>query len=290
MKQLLFVISLVIIGGVASAQEDKLVQHYTVEELRLNSEQASAYLLADQVSLRSCEGSECPLITLLPIGTPLRVMEQGKPMTLNHVSSYWYKVKTNEHTGWLWGGFIATAYAGSHSDPTVKFVAGYEKMEEEEGWMRTYYQIRAFRDGKELSKLSVLSFGRSIAEFTNYGNLGVKKVDDIITLRVPCEGGCGCSTGQIFVFWNGKELTHVMDAGGTADAEYSESEGLLFPCDMEGEAPYIMKYSDHVRWGEEWEEEQEIDEVPRIYTYEYFIWNGDSLVAADKKPRIYKTD
>jgi hypothetical protein len=238
------------------------------------------YLLADEVSLRSCPSDTCGLQAILRIGSRLSILEQSDTIiTLSGIRSYWYKVKTENRSGWLWGGFIAQQSFGSHVNPEIKFVSGYEEERMDNKMRRPakYYQIRAFKANEQLDKIVVRSFAWDFGEVKHIGNKGLNNVDDIFEIHVPCTGGCGCSTGEIYVFWNGHKFYHVADVIGMADGEYSEYENFVFPSDMEGIPGIIIKQS-----GRMMESEME-----REVIREFYEWTGAELQMSKKKPERY---
>ena len=106
--------------------------------------------------------------------------------------------------------------------PMVKFVAGIDHITPSDTGATDFsYRIVAIREGKELDHIVVRSFAWGFEEVTNAGNLGLKNVDDIILLNVPCVGGCGCSTGEVGEskdVW-GKEQSSLLLPFHTRDSE-----------------------------------------------------------------------
>ena len=291
-KKMLGLLILALFSLAASGQHEVEVSHLTQDRFLILDEAPYNYLLADQVSLRACPSTDCELLGVLPIGSKMTLLEQSdSSLTIQGIRSHWYKVEAGKKTGWLWGGFIAYQAFGSVADPEVKFVGGYEKVipvGQEDGG--TYYQIRAFRDGKQLDKIVLKSFARGFSGLINLGSKGLPRLDDILQLHVPCVGGCGCLTGEMVVFWANGQFHHVINLTGTADAEYSEYVDFVYPADMEGEKGVIMKKSSKV--GESKEDEEGNRKDYRNFTIEYLIWDGKKLVPSGRKPvkKVYLID
>ncbi|NQX90747.1 MAG: SH3 domain-containing protein [Flavobacteriales bacterium] len=278
MKNLLF-LCLMFCAGLSQAQKE-VSAYFNVATQYMSEESVPyQYLIADEVSLRSHPKSDGKLLAVLPIGTKLKLMEQGPEMVLRNKKAAWYRVESDQGNGWIWGGFIADRVSGSNADPTVKFLMAIETTEDQEGWWRSIYEIRAYRDGKQLAKISIPCPGWNFEGFQNIGSRGVSGIDDILTLNVPCVGGCGCTTGTTYVFWNGESFVAVFDAMGTADAEYSEYETLIFPADMEGHPEFITLYSDGVNW-EVTDSERFTDEdpVPHVVSRKLMVYREGKLV------------
>ena len=235
------------------------------------------YLLADNVSLRDAPSTDGKVIASLPIGAELVLYEASQEMYVSSgIESQWYKTKHNGKEGWIWGGLLASYSSGSNADPSVKFLGGIARttFDVEWGYDKRVYQIRAVRDGKELDRIDLLTFGLTFSQLSNIGNRGID-VDDILYLHVPCDEGCGCSTGDIVVFWNEGKFNHVADLISTADADYSTNVGFIFPSEMEGKEGYIIKRLN------DYDDPEELYERGFILRYiedSYWIWDGTKLV------------
>lgn len=284
MKNTLLLSLLMALSWNVFAQDFYKVEHYVNEKYVYEAEGDYHYLLADKVNLRAKPTTDSEVIMNLPIGSELLLLKRSDSISvINNIQSNWYKVKVNQKTGWLWGGLIATYAFGSESDPSVKFVAGLEKRIEGKGggWFIPVYQIRAFKNNQEIDKMSVKSFGRSFDNIQNIGRKGVENVDDILAFHVPCIGGCGCSTGEVYVFWNNNKFYNAGTTEGMADADYSFYEIFIFPSAIAGEAPYIIKKTGRVN-----EEKTREEKVVRQVITEYYLWNGTELYKTDKAKRV----
>ncbi len=264
------------------AQDAVSVHFSTVEDYLFPEEADYNYTLGHNVSLRKGPSIHSSLVDTLPIGTRLKIYEQSEIIEVKQgISSHWYRVKTDDKTGWIWGGLIAKQAFRSKKDRDVVFLCGFEKYipySNENSRGGAYYQIRAVKGGVEKEKIIVKSFAWDFAEVSNIGAGGLSNVDDIITLRVPCRGGCGCSTGEIVVFWSKGKLHKVADLIGTPDGEYSEGSYLVFPNDMEGVSGQVIKVSSLAG-----DEDEEGEGLERLVIKEYYIWNGKKLLKLDKK-------
>ena len=245
-------------------------------------EKTHAYLLADEVNLRDCASKDCEKIAVLSIGSKLTLLERSEAIeTINGIRSNWYKVDSGQAKGWVWGGLIATYSFGSYMDPTIKFVAGLEK-KTEEGY---YCQIRAIRDEEEVSRISIKSFAHEIGWIKNIGKMGMENIDDVIHIEIPCVGGCGCTAGNVVVFWDGAKLHFVDNLMGTADGNYSEYVDFIYPADMEGRKgiliKQIMTYEDP--------DQQPEGKLTRVYIEHFFTWKNGKLMDAGIESIVQKT-
>lgn len=269
------------------AQPNAMPRFQIVTKYMAPEEAWPYYLLGDEVSLRECPSDTCPLVGVMDIGTRLTLLEMSdSSMTRKGIESRWYRVDVKEGSGWVWGGYIAQQAFGCQSDPDIKFLSGYEKVVAVDGGFSNgqYYQIRAIKKGKQVAKIVLRSFAWELGGVMNIGPQGLDNLDDILILTVPCNGGCGCTTGDIMVFWNNGKFTHVMDLVGSPDAEYSTGEEFIYPTHMEGEKDVVIKkiYSyvetpyGHSRG----------DSLERHITEEYYKWDGQSLYQLDRDPEV----
>ena len=94
-------------------------------------------------------------------------------------------------------------------------------------------------------------------------------------LRVPCVGGCGCTTGEVLVFWSGGKFHHVADLMGSPDGPYSTNVSFVYPSDLEGLPGTIIRVtSDYI---DPPEEEEDASYITRTLKSEYLRWDGKDL-------------
>ena len=73
----------------------------------------------ENLRLRSGEGTSSQVVTVLPTGSRVRIMEVGKAETIDGISSNWVLVESQSHTkdrdgkiiyagtqGWCFGGYL----------------------------------------------------------------------------------------------------------------------------------------------------------------------------------------
>lgn len=253
------------------------------------------YIINDNTPLRSDSNVNAPLLKVLPIGSICYLIGQAKTdtVTVSGLQSQWYKVKADGYIGWIWGGNIAQYVFGSNVQPDVKFLIGYgaqEKIDNGNGYeyVSNMVHIKAVRGNKLIDKIAMpmwpYYFDASIL-----GSNGVDNVHDMITIHAPCVGGCGCSTGDTYVFWDGKKLHDVIYVGGVADADYSEWTNIQFPSNAAGEKGYIITYRDSVVDSREvGEYDDSYNIIKRGVTINHYKWNGEKLMPAKDKPPVNK--
>lgn len=229
------------------------------------------YLLADSVILRREASRSSAALNLLRIGKAFFITERSdRVATLNGLAANWYGIEYPGGKGYIWGGFIALSASGSHGPDGVRFFYGLSRQaKDSSGYLRYYAQIRAVKNLTVLDRKEFLylpSFEAPIFE----GAHGLA-LHDIIHWHLPCTGGCGCTTGEYYLFWDGQKFNGMHTALGTADAWASGGSVLLFPNDMLGEAGLIIRYTDDFL--------EETDQgYLRYWSKEYFqIVNGEMV-------------
>jgi hypothetical protein len=260
----------------------------------------ASYLLADNVNVRSNPSSKGDVVTNLPIGTAIKIVEMSdKKLRLNGFETNWYKVsfKANNSvaTGYVWGGLIAEgSIKGTNSK--VQFLYGIASVKKEKNENNEAYafdgitiQVRACENQKELSKLEFKAAGHYLGIshwLGNYGKKGLENVEDVIEFG-ESEEMCGGTNGYNFIFWDGKKLLYVTTLYPEGDGGYYRSDNLIFPSDKGGEKGKLIKEQIEGSYDEEKEE----DIIASHKKVEY-VWTGKKLkqtkVLLDKKYEVKK--
>lgn len=277
---LLFLMSTVVV-----AQDPVFVYHTPRSSYLFPEEADPAYVLFTDAPVHAEPAMDAPVLLKAVAGEVVQVLEATEDtLVLNGMMSHWYRVALRNVEGWTWGGNLAQRTFGSHGDPTVKFVAGIDHVTPSDtGRYDFSYRIVAVQSGRELDRIVVRSFAWGFEEVRDHGHLGLRNVDDVITVSVPCVGGCGCTTGEVVVFWSGGRFHHVADLMGTPDGDFSENVGFVYPADMEGEANTIVRVTSTYEEPEE-EEEAEVpsNSLTRILRKEYLRWDGAALIPSGR--------
>ncbi len=235
------------------------------------------YLLADQVILRDTSSRESKGLGVLSIGTPMVILEREEKETIQGLAAYWYKITTAKQIGWIWGGYIAQQTFGSSIDSRVKFVAGFkrEEYDPEEGAMVSEYQIRALRDGKQLDKVVIHSFGEISEKLYHLGNQGLGNIDDLFKIRLPCVDGISCSGGERYIVWSGEKFHQAADFFSFEKPFEEEYQRFIFPTEMAGTPDFIIKENGFIAADNN---PQDSIWQKRVYQREFLQWDGQKLV------------
>ncbi len=293
MKHLtLFLISCLLLG--LNSKSQTFVDHSTLENT--NPRYSTGYLIADKVSLRSGPSANSKFLKTLPIGTALvLITKSDSASVIDSIHSHWYQTEVEGLKGWVWGGFVAMRAQGSNGDPSVKFLVGFSHVEYEKSdnserkRLVLMGQIRVVKNNIQLDKITFY-LARASADLHYIdiefnGSKGIAGIDDVLRVHIPCLGGCGCSGGTHYIFLDGKKLHLAKTTWGTADADYSEGEELIFPSDMDGVEGYVKMEKDFILYDEEEDEDAYMaDIMRRQVSLIYHYWNGKELVKATNIP------
>lgn len=192
--------------------------------------QASKYLLANDVALRDCPATQCQKLTTLPIGMKVRLLEKSeRPITLNGVTSSFYKIKVGPDTGWIWGGLISQKTMNSTADPAIRFVFGEKgvKGSDDDDALKSY-QIRAVKNGVEIDRLTLTSQEVNYENVTNIGNKGVQGVDDIISVSLTDGESCDLIDNTLYVVWKNNTFKKTTEVVAMTDAISGTESCSLF--------------------------------------------------------------
>ncbi|MFK7795918.1 MAG: SH3 domain-containing protein [Aureispira sp.] len=252
----------------------------------------TTYLLADRVNIRTTPSSKSAVVVNLPIGTALKILaETDNKLRLNGFRAPWYKVSfaavEGVSTGYVWGGLLALGSFSSSKDKGVMFLYGLAdiKIKKGEEYPRATIQIRACKKNKELSRIKIPSVGnRNIYhQFSNYGNRGVKNIEDVLEYSESQEF-CGGENPTTVIFWDGKVLHHVTTLYYMGDPPVFAYRKLIYPTDAGGKASRII-----VETVEGWYDEEKQEDVIETHKKVAYVWGGRELeefsVLLDKKTK-----
>lgn len=209
------------------------------DTLVLFEKKQTVYLLGDSINIRKTPGTDGAVMTRLPIGSPLVILDKSEVASrIGGLLMPWYLVSFNgSEQGYVWGGKIALNSFRSNKDPDIVFHFG---ISHHSGDIATF-QIRVEKDHKELQRLRFKGLGTEYKRHTciNISNKGLNGVDDI--LQVDAYGEfCGDMAGSIVFFWTGTELLPAGRLYDLFDGPYFDREFFVYPSDMDGEKETVI--------------------------------------------------
>ncbi|WP_053990626.1 SH3 domain-containing protein [Mangrovimonas sp. TPBH4] len=185
-----------------------------------------AYMFGDDVKLRSQPNTESEVLALLKIGESIEIIEKTEEtMIFEGIEWPWYKIKFQDHAGYVLGGLIALDKA------TYNNLTYLISLKEEERSL--YAKTRLAEEGKPYLETSVLLSTDTFA-IKAFGNRGLENTQSIFLIDYLAEA-CGVDGGGIYLFYDGNaliegfEYTEVSDAG-----VYWYVEEYIFPTDENG--------------------------------------------------------
>ncbi len=219
-------------------------------------------LYGDNVVLRKKPSKEAKAIDTLSIGSELWILENTKEsIVVNGRESNWYKVKTEQGTGYIAGGLIAQDAIAHNGGLYLVITAGPEDDQK----CRIRYLKNSDYYGKEVV-LYTSAFQINVSD-----NKGLEAVEGIVTIDLFAEA-CGVDGGTTYIFNDGEKLHNAIHCASVAD-------GGVFWFDEELEFPEERGWGDHITYerefGESMDEELNITRaVKHTVTLE---WTADGF-------------
>ena len=237
---------------------------------------AVAYTLATDVNLRETATTDGKIVTTIPIGTAVKIEEQlEKTYKKNGFTAPWHKVSFTENgtkkTGFVWGGMLTQAIVRTKQTDGTVFLLGMTNLNADK--MRGTLQIRAARNGKELTKMEFASHATfeergMYIQCVSLGTAGFTTgVADAILFETGYQA-CSYTQSERLIIWDGTQLHDGYEATTTADAGvFAESNTMIFPNEKDGKPQAIV-----VKWEMDQTDEKEKTTTQRKqWTYK---WNG----------------
>ncbi len=238
--------------------------------------------LVSDANLREKPLSDATVVQKLPIASRVKIEEVTKTMlTLNGFEAPWCKIKLeNGKVGYLWGGTLAAAtftYTDEYDlEKGLTYLVGVGNYDEKNH--KLTLQMRAAKEGKELSKTEFISNG----DLTYYlsleaknGSMGFDKVKDVIMVNAHYDA-CGYPSGDHIVFYQDNKLQHILETTDVADGGvFYSSEDAILPQGEGGIANHLVLVKDA---GEFEEKGKDMVLTKQTYGITLYKWNGSKLL------------
>lgn len=244
------------------------------------------FTLVSDANLREKSNTQSSVITKLDIATPVEIISVSTDsFSLRGVQLPWVQVRTKsnnrpEQTGYLWGGFLALASIQTPNDEYtpnagVQYLTGVAAYDEAKHQITV--QVRAAKDGKELSK----------CEFTTNGDLSYypsfellfesfQNVKAVLSVNYYYPA-CGYPSGNNLLFWQqNNQLTKVLETSSVSDGGvFYDSEDFILPSQRGGIGDHIVVTHDHSEFTEKGDDLVRSSQQFGITVHK---WNGAKLV------------
>lgn len=268
---------------VCFSQNEHELSFLVTENYSFKKEQTPLFTFKDNLNLRKEPSLNSDVVSTLPLGSKIYALEKStNTLTLFGIKSAWYYVVLNNKKGWVWGGGLTQQALKSTSNLKTMFLFGIIKNDTSTFNREKTYVLKAIQNNMVLDVFTFKSNAHYLSYLNNLGNAGLSLLDDLITIDIPCVGGCGCTTGTHYFFYYNNKFQYQETLYGTADAEYSEYENYIFPISIEGEPYYVIKTTNEVDW-KLLSENTNNENIKRNYIKKYFVWDGKRLIPSLSK-------
>lgn len=243
------------------------------------------FTMVTDANLREKPGTQSKVLTKLPIGTSLAMLEvSGETYSQRGVTLPWVKVRASlasgSKEGYLWGGFLALAHLQTPDEEYmpnrgVLYLTGVTACDLTKNQITV--QVRIAKDGKELSKTEFTTNG-DLSYYPSFGVdyspfAGVKALL-MVNYYYPA---CGYPSGDNLLFW--KEdgtLTKVLETSSVSDGGvYYDSESYILPTDKGGIGDHILVVKDTSEFEEKG---NELVRSKQTYSINLYKWTGKQLL------------
>jgi hypothetical protein len=242
------------------------------------------YTMVTDANLREKSNTQSNVISKLAIATPIEIVSVSTDsLLLRGVKLPWVQVRTKtipERTGYLWGGFLALANIQTPNEEYmpnagVQYLTGVVAYDEVKHQITV--QVRAAKDGKELSKCEFLTNG-DLSYYPSFEVIyeSLPKVKAVLSVNYYYPA-CGYPSGNNLLFWQeNNQLTKVLETSSVSDGGvFYDSEEFILPSQRGGIGDHIIVTHDHSEF-----EERGEDMVRNIQKFGIVVykWNGSKLV------------
>ncbi|MUU76871.1 SH3 domain-containing protein [Winogradskyella endarachnes] len=212
------------------------------QEFKINQ---TVFLFGDNVKLRNEPSTDAKTISLLKIGTTLKIIEvTDKTYLYNGIESPWYKVEYNDKQGYLVGGLISITEKKSNE---TRFLFSF-KMDNSKLYVIT--RVLTNKSSDYLENITEFKGDNYLFRIFLHDNLGIENVNHILYFNYLPES-CEANTGGFYLFLNDSGLHKVLDLTSSADIGFWESEILIFPNNPNGEKDKILFLKEHGQFPED---------------------------------------
>jgi len=239
------------------------------------------FTLVSDANLRDNPGTQSRVLTKLPIGTAVTIEAvSSESLKQRGLELPWVKVRTATNVGYIWGGFLALAsiqtpdeqYTPNQGVLYLTGVVAYDMAKH-----LITVQVRASKDGKELSKTEFTTQGDPSYypdfELTYAPFKGVKALLSV-SYYYPA---CGYPSGNNLLFWlENNTLTKVLETKSISEGGvFYESEDYILPSDKGGLGDHIIVVKDHSEFDENG---NDLVRTKQSYQITLHKWTGSKLV------------
>lgn len=196
------------------------------ENGRLNFDKNSkAYLFANNVRLRQNPNKTSKELESLPILSKITLIEKTTiKEKINETESYWVKVKTKNHTGYILDFFISSSYTNNNGFSYVSRL----NIENGENYLE-FRKVFKEENGKYNAKKIKLTIPHNNLTIKTSDNRGLIGIDKLIFIKYISEA-CGIYGGGQYLFLKNGNIIDKLKLNEVSDAGiFWKTEVLIFP-------------------------------------------------------------
>jgi hypothetical protein len=234
----------------------------------------SKVVATDAANLRSGPATDASVVTALPLGTPVEVLETGVDHTLWGIPAPWVRVRAEGGAeGWLWSGLVTDDVIDLGEGNGV--LASLRGVKEQGG---SSHLVSVEVAGRVNGKLLVPSRADMQVPFGHKGAVemlrlatretGLPGDDRVVTVGFS-EEACAGLDATLYWVTHGEALAYLTTLYEGADAPYFTTHELHFPNDEEGRPGVIVRRHRSGEWGDDDQAHLETDQ-----TVEHLLVDG----------------
>ncbi len=237
-------------------------------------------LFADQVRIRNMPSLKGKVVTTLPMGTLVEVLEQTTvSLALDSVEEYWYKVRSGKTEGYIWGGLIADYYMEGDFDSNgtketfmILNVTQYMNANEADN----YWKFRMIRNGKLIHELKENTY-YDIQQVWDMEILNWTQFSPslrLFSVSYEFNGEVGGSEIKYLCFRNDILQEYFTYTSGAGEGGYACYQAMIFPNEEKGENNKIL-------FEEKCAQVSDCEDTLCDWSYNNWtlIWDGKNFVA-----------
>ena len=241
------------------------------------------FTMVTDANLREKSSTQSNVVTKLAIATSVEIISVSTDsLSLRGVKLPWVQVRTKTspaQTGYLWGGFLALASIQTPNEEYmpnagVQYLTGVAAYDEAKHQITV--QVRAAKDGKELSKCEFVTNG-DLSYYPSFEVLfePLQKVKAVLSVNYYYPA-CGYPSGNNLLFWQeNNQITKVLETSSVSDGGvFYDSEEFILPSQRGGIGDHVVVLRDHSEFEERGEEMVRSMQKFGIVVYK---WNGVKL-------------
>jgi len=234
---------------------------------------AEVEVFNDRVKLRSYPEVSANVVATLKRRSIVTVQEKSAKDSIDNIPDYWYRVDAEGNVGYVWGRDLSLFKLKMDDKHDILFgLTSVDKNDYHVG------KILVFEGESIVDQVTVTPVQTILDPFApfNYvitgsvaGDKGLSGVKNILTVNSSYDA-CGYRYGDLFYFWNGKELIEGPTTSGLSEAgQFYSYETIQFPADTVGlKDKIIIKQMSGVS-------EEESEEMIEKVEYEVLDWDAE---------------